>query len=173
MLYGLAVFPSSEIQEFADRYRKRYDTHYSIIKPHLTLREKELISEEQLEKGISYLTEAARKLEPFILHFNRFSTFYPANNVIYMALADPEPMQKAYEVLCSGVLQEQAKPYAFTPHLTIAQELGDDELHDVLSSVRKQPVDFRCTVNHVVLLRQTENGIWQSVQEFPLGGSGE
>lgn len=41
MFYGIAVFPSTEIREFADLYRRRYDPHFPLLKPHLTLREKE------------------------------------------------------------------------------------------------------------------------------------
>jgi 2'-5' RNA ligase len=169
MLYGLAVFPSKEIQDVADLYRRRYDTHYPLIRPHLTLREKAYIPQEQLEATLQHLSEAAKQLSPFELAFNRFSTFYPANNVIYMALADPEPMLHAYRTLCSGQLAEAAKPYVFTPHLTIAQELGDDELHDVLSSLRNQRLDYRCTIDRIALLKQSEDGTWSMVQECKLG----
>ena len=39
MRYGIAIFPSKEIQDEANSYRKRYDPHYPLIPPHITLKD--------------------------------------------------------------------------------------------------------------------------------------
>ena len=38
MNYGIVAFPSKELQDFANAYRKRYDSHYAQLPPHITLR---------------------------------------------------------------------------------------------------------------------------------------
>ena len=39
MKFGVVIFPSKKLQDLANSYRKRYDPHYSLITPHLTLKE--------------------------------------------------------------------------------------------------------------------------------------
>ncbi|MFD0680314.1 MULTISPECIES: 2'-5' RNA ligase family protein [unclassified Paenibacillus] len=169
MLYGIAVFPSQEIKEFANHYRRRYDPQFASIEPHLTLRAREDWTEEQLHKVHSHLKHVTAACKPLELHFNRFSTFFPVNNVIYMALSDPEPLEALYNLLCSGVLEEMNKPYAFTPHLTVAQNLDDDELHDVFASLRPKSLDMGCTIDRIMLLKLSDDGIWQPLEQFALG----
>ena len=38
MKFGVVIFPSKKLQDLANSYRKRYDPHYSLITPHLTLK---------------------------------------------------------------------------------------------------------------------------------------
>jgi 2'-5' RNA ligase len=168
MYYGIAVYPSKEIQDFANHYRRRYDPHYGWIDPHLTVRDKQACSEQEVQAAIHELERIADALQPFELHFNRFSTFYPVNNVIYMAVSNPQPMIDLHEELRGGSLGEQSKPYVYTPHLTIAQELNDDELHDVLASLKNKPLDHKCTIDRLALMRQDENGKWSPIRQFML-----
>lgn len=168
MFYGIAVFPPTEIGEFADLYRRRYDPHFPLIKPHLTLREKEAWDNEQLRGAITQMELAAAEANPFELNLNRFSTLYPVNHVIYMALADPGPMVELKNRICKGILSEGEKPYSYTPHLTVAQQLGADEMHDVLSSLRNIRLDLGFTIDRFSLLQQEQDGSWVPIREFSL-----
>jgi 2'-5' RNA ligase len=170
MFYGIAVFPSKEVQDVANSYRKRYDPHYNLIQPHLTIKEKAEWNNELLTQAVEHLEAAARQIKPFDIRFNRFSTFYPVNNVIYMALFDPEPMIKLHNNVCSGPLKETGKAYGFTPHLTVGQQLSNDELHDVLASLRNTPLDLTTHVDRFHLLYQTDNEAWTVYQTFRLTG---
>jgi 2'-5' RNA ligase len=167
---GIAIFPSKEIQDFANSYRKRFDPHYNRIAPHLTLREPEDWNWSQLSSAADLLEQATSTFTPFDIHFNRISSFYPAVNVIYMALSNPDPLKKAYDVICSGDLAENSRLYHFNPHLTIGQQLGDDELHDVLSSLKKTELDLTSRIDRVHLLYQTDNQAWTVHQTFLFRG---
>jgi 2'-5' RNA ligase len=168
--FGIAVFPSKEVQDIANSYRKRYDPHYSLIQPHLTVREKEEWSDEQLRHAVAHLERAAQGLTPFAIHFNRFSTFYPVNNVVYMALSDTEPMQRLHDAVCSGELAEPERAYLYNPHLTVGREMNSDELHDVLAGLRQTPLDLTVRVDRFHLLYETGNGAWTAHQTFLLQG---
>ncbi|UUZ95938.1 2'-5' RNA ligase family protein [Paenibacillus sp. P25] len=169
MFYGVAVFPSKEVQEFANHYRRRYDPHYDLLPPHLTVMEKSEWNDGQLQAALVHLEQSAAKIEPFDITFNRFSSFYPASHVVYMALADPEPMRHLQSRLCSGPLAEISRPYAYTPHLTIAQELGADEMHDILASLKNKQLQLTTGIDRFALLRQEQSGKWSTLREFKLG----
>jgi 2'-5' RNA ligase len=167
---GIAIFPSKEIQDIANSYRKRFDPHYNRIAPHLTLREPEQWDSSQLTAAAGHLEQVTQTITPFDIHFNRFSSFYPALNVIYMALSNPEPLKKAQALICNGELAENNRPYHFNPHLTVGQQLGDDELHDVLASLKKTELDLTSRVDRIHLLYQTDNHAWTVHQTFLFRG---
>jgi 2'-5' RNA ligase len=167
---GIVIFPGKHVQDFANSYRKRYDPHYNLIQPHITIREKEQWQELQLTAAVDRLERVTQTVSPFELHFNRFSSFYPVNNVIYMALSNNEPIQTFYEAICTDVLEEKDKLYLYNPHLTIGQKMGDDELHDVLASLKKTEIDLTSQIDRVHLLYQTENEAWTVHQTFLLRG---
>lgn len=170
MQFGIAVFPSKEVQDVANSLRKRYDPHYSLIQPHLTIREKEEWDNEQLQAAVHHLELISASTAPFTVHFNRFSSFFPVSNVVYMALSDVAPIHRLYEQVCDGGLCEPNRSYVYTPHLTIGQAMNSDELHDVLSSLRSRPLDLTSKIDRIHLLYQTENGAWTSYQTFLLRG---
>lgn len=170
MQFGIAVFPSKETQDVANSFRKRYDPHYSLIQPHMTIREKEDWNEERLQAAVNHLEQVAVKTAPFEVHFNRFSSFYPVSNVVYMALSDITAIDQLYQAVCSGELAEPKRQYVFTPHVTIGQGMNSDELHDVLSGLRLKPLDLTSKIDRIHLLYQTENGAWTVHQTFLLRG---
>lgn len=170
MKFRISVFPSKEIQDFANSFRKRYDSHYTLIQPHLTIREPEDWSEAQLQEAVSHLERVTAEYAPFTIHFNRFSTFYPVSNVIYIAVDDPEPLRRLRDLICGSPPLKENTPYQYNPHLTVGRDLSDDELHDVYASLRKTDVDFSDTVDRVHLLYQTENQAWTAFQTFLLRG---
>ncbi|WP_456320066.1 2'-5' RNA ligase family protein [Paenibacillus larvae] len=104
MQFGIAIYPSKEVRDFVNSYRKRFDPYYSVIAPHLTIREKEDWSSDKLEQASLHLEEVTKNWAPFSIHFNRFSSFYPVNNVIYLALSDPKPVTDLHMAINSGVL---------------------------------------------------------------------
>lgn len=168
MKYGIVVFPGKEVQDFANSYRKRYDPHYRLIQPHFTIREAEDWDDRQLEEAITLLNEASQRLPAFTAKVNRFSSFLPVSNVIYLALEDADPFIRLHEEICQGPLEEPQKAYRYTPHLTIGQKLGNEEFHDVLSSVRLVDVGLEFLVDRFHLLYQTGNQAWTVYQTFLL-----
>lgn len=170
MNYGIALFPSKEVQDFANSYRMRFDPHYNLIQPHLTIREKEHWDNTQLQNAVRQLDELTSQLAPITLQFNRFSSFFPQNNTIYLALQNPEVVQSLYEKVCGSELKETNKPYHFIPHVTVGQNMITDEMHDVLASLKNTPVKLNSLIDRLHLLYQTENGAWTTHQTFLLRG---
>lgn len=50
MILGLALIPSKDFQNEVNAYRKRYDKHYTMIQPHITIKSNFEIDEKILIK---------------------------------------------------------------------------------------------------------------------------
>ncbi|OMF22742.1 phosphoesterase [Paenibacillus sp. FSL H8-0548] len=170
MLYGIVAFPEKHVQDFANSWRRRYDPHYSAIPAHLTLREAQEWSDEELQLAVAHLEQATAALPPFTIALDRVSTFYPVSHVLYLALQDTAAMQRLHEAICCEPLAITASKYVYTPHVTIGQELSADELHDLYGNLRMQSIHISSKIDRIQLLYQTDNGSWTAFQSFLLRG---
>jgi 2'-5' RNA ligase len=168
MKYGIVIFPSKELQDFANSYRKRYDPHYSLIPPHLTLKSAFEASKVLIDEMSKALQEIAKEINPFQLRVTKFSSFSPVNNVIYLKVEPVPELQKLHEKLHTGIF-DQKPEYAFVPHITVGQKMSDAEHSDVLGQLKMQQVHFEEKIDRFHLLYQLENGSWTVYETFRLG----
>ncbi|SFA42932.1 2'-5' RNA ligase [Parageobacillus thermantarcticus] len=169
MKYGIALFPSKRIQDFANSYRKRYDSHYALIPPHLTLKKPFEADDKQIQEMVKELHKIAAETDVIPLKVTKFSSFYPASNVIYLKVEPNETLQRLHERLHSGIFTGNPE-YVFVPHITIGRDLPNAEYADVYGQLRMQHVHFEETVDRFHLLYQLENGSWTVYETFHLGG---
>ncbi|SMO49191.1 YjcG family protein [Melghirimyces algeriensis] len=170
MKYGVATFPEKKIQDFANSFRKRYDPHYAMIPPHITLKEAFEADENLLSQVVKHLDNVARETAPFKVHLPKISTFHPTTNVIYIAADKTEHFKTLHEKINSGILYQES-PYNFIPHITIGQKMSDDELHDVYGSLRMLKLEGETLIDRFHLMYQLENGSWTIYQSFLFQGS--
>jgi 2'-5' RNA ligase len=168
MKFGIVIFPSKKLQDFANSYRKRYDPNYSLIPPHLTLKYAFEGSESDIKKMSEELDNIAKKYKPFPLHVYRVSSFYPVNNVIYLKVEPTDELIGLQKDLHSGYFESPSE-FAFVPHITIGQKLSNDEHSDVLGQLKMLEVDHTEMVDRFHLLYQLENGSWTVYETFLLG----
>jgi 2'-5' RNA ligase len=169
MKYGIVFFPSKEVQEFANNYRKRYDPHYSLVQPHITIKGAFEADNATINKIIAYMEQATSNLSPFVIEYNRFSSFHPTNNVIYIAIKDSEYLHTLYERMHSDILAHD-EPYSFIPHITVGQKMSNEELHDVLSNLKMKRFKYQDKVDRIQLIYQDQDQIWKEHQTFLLEG---
>jgi 2'-5' RNA ligase len=168
MKYGIAIFPSKKLQDLANSYRKRYDPHYALIPPHLTLKYPFEADEDEIKEIADTLHQIAKKYDPLPLKVTKISSFQPVNNVIYLKVECTETLKNLHNDLHSGELGGEPE-YMFVPHITIGQKLSNGELADVYSSLRMLDVTHEETIDRFHLLYQLENGSWTVYETFRLG----
>jgi len=168
MKFGVVLFPSKKLQDVANSYRKRYDSHYSLIPPHLTLKEVFEATEDQIDEIAANLRKISEETNPFTLNVTKVSSFSPANNVIYLKVEQKPELTSLYNKLHEGNL-EQPTEYSFIPHITIGQRLSDDEHLDVYSQLKLVDVAHEETVDRFHLMYQLENETWTVFETFRLG----
>jgi 2'-5' RNA ligase len=168
MKYGIAIFPSKKIQDEANSYRKRYDPHYALIPPHITIKEAFEADDDVIDELIPELKRIANETNPFTIRINKVSSFVPVTNTIYLKVEPDEKLTALYEKLHTGKFP-QNKKFAFVPHITIGQKLLDDEYSDIFGRLKMKSFQFEEEVDRFQLLYQLENGSWTVYESFVFG----
>lgn len=170
MKYGIVAFPSKKIQDLANAYRKRYDPHYALITPHLTLKDAFDADESQIDEISKKLQEIAYKTAPLQIHASRISSFYPITNTIYFRVEPTEQLKTLHKTLDQAI-QAGTSKYVFVPHITIAQKMSDIEHDDILGQLRMVGIDEKDTIDRIHLLYQLEDGSWTTYETYKLTGA--
>ncbi|MEG0381387.1 MAG: YjcG family protein [Kurthia sp.] len=170
MKYGIVAFPSKKLQDLANTYRKRYDPHYALITPHMTLKDSFTASEEEVKTLVQQLDELASKHAPLTIHASRISSFFPATNAIYFRIEPSEPLAVFHKELQEKVPFGDEK-HTFVPHITIAQKMTASEHDDIFGQLRMIGVDEKDIIDRIHLVYQLEDGSWTTYETFRLTGT--
>jgi len=157
-----------KLQDLVNSYRKRYDPHYALIPPHITLKNAFEAHEEDAKDYADKLRQIASDTKPFSLKTSKISSFQPVNNVIYFKVEPTEELTNLHNEI-NQEFNRQNLDYAFVPHITIGQKLSNDEHSDVFGSLRMTKVNHEETIDRFHLLYQLENGSWTVYETFRLG----
>lgn len=168
MKFGIALFPSKKLQDLVNSYRKRYDPHYALIPPHLTVKNAFEASEDEIKDISNKLSDLAKGVTPFSLKVLKVSSFSPVNNVIYLKIDPNKELVNLNTALNSGEFSNSTE-YAFVPHITIGQRLSDDEHSDVLNQLKMVDINHEETIDRFHLLYQLEDGMWTVYETFRFG----
>lgn len=170
MKYGIVAFPSKKLQDLANTYRKRYDPHYALITPHMTLKDGFEANDEEIQTIVQQLDQLVSKYAPLAIHASRISSFFPATNAIYFRIEPTEELAAFHKELHEKVPFGEEK-HTFVPHITIAQKLTDSEHDDIFGQLRMTGVDAQDVIDRIHLLYQLEDGSWTTYETFRLTGA--
>lgn len=169
MKYGIVVFPSKKLQDLANTYRKRYDSRYSKITPHITLKEAFEADETEINKISEIVASIAKKYAPLKIHASRISSFYPTTNVIFFRIEPTEQLTSIHQELQEQVNIGKPK-HVFIPHITIAQDLTETEHDDIYGQLRMIGVNEQETIDRIHLVYQLEDGSWTPYETYRFSG---
>ncbi|MCG7344620.1 YjcG family protein [Sporosarcina sp. ACRSL] len=167
MKYGIVAFPSKKLQDLANGYRKRYDPHYALITPHMTIKDVFEADDKEIEQVADAIREVARKHNPFELKVEKVSTFAPITNTIFFKVTPNDEILELHKDLNENFFGETPE-YSFVPHITIAQKLTSGEHDDIIGQIKMFGVDHTETIDRIHLLYQLENGSWTVYETFRL-----
>jgi len=168
--YGIVAFPSKKIQDLANTYRKRYDPHYALITPHMTLKDAFDADESQISEISKALEDISTRFAPLQIHASRISSFYPTTNTIFFRV-EPTPQLESVHKSLQENIKYGAPKFVFSPHITIAQKINDSEHDDIFSQLRMFGVDEKDIIDRIHLLYQLEDGSWTTYDTYKLTGA--
>lgn len=167
MKYGIVAFPSKKLQDLANAYRKRYDPHYSLITPHLTVKGVFEANEQEIEEVAKAIKQVTTKHQPFELSVSKVGSFAPITNTIYFKVTPNDELLALHKDLNHDFFSAEPE-FAFVPHITIAQKLTSGEHDDILGQLKMVGVDHKETIDRLHLLYQLEDGSWTVYETFRL-----
>ena len=168
MKCGIVIFPSKTLQDLANSYRKRYDSHYTKIPPHVTLKGAFEASEDEMKEMVRKIRQVVKEVEPFTMEVYKFNSFHPVKNVVYMKIRENEALTALYEKL-DFVPQNEDIQFEFVPHITIGQDLSNDEVTDIYGRLKLEKIHHVETIDRISLCSALENGTWTVYETFLLG----
>jgi len=168
MKYGIAIFPSKEIQDEANAYRKRYDPQYTNVPPHITLKPAFEMDIPLRDALVEELRKIAKEMNPFAIQITKVKSFAPVTNTIYFKVEPNPELAELHEKMHSGKFPSKQE-HPFVPHITIAQDLTDDEYSDIYGSLNMKKMQLEDTVNRFQLCYQLDNGSWTVYETFVFG----
>lgn len=167
MKYGIVIFPSKTLQDLANSYRKRYDSHYSNIPPHVTLKSSFQSTEEEMKEIVKKIRRVVKEFDPFTLEVYKFSSFHPVTNTIFMKIKENETLTALHEAL--HFVPQEEQQFQFVPHITIGQNLTNDEITDIYGRLKLEKVHHQEVIDRISLCYELENGTWTVYDTFILG----
>lgn len=170
MKFGIVAFPSKELQDLANGYRKRYDPHYALITPHMTIKGVFDANDKEIEDVAKAIKNVTDKHGPFELNIAKVGTFAPITNAIYFKATPSDELIALHNDLNYDFFGEEPK-YAFVPHVTIAQKLSSGEHDDIIGQLKMIGVDHTETIDRLHLLYQLDDGSWTVYETFRLEGT--
>ncbi|SER62254.1 YjcG family protein [Psychrobacillus sp. OK032] len=170
MKYGIVAFPSKKVQDFANSYRKRYDPHYALITPHMTVKGVFEANENEIKEIAENITLIAKEHKPFTLKTSKVSSFAPVTNAIYFKVEPTEELMSLHKDL-NAIGFNAEENYAFVPHITIAQKLNASEHDDIYPQLKMIGAEFEEQIDRIHLLYQLEDGSWTVYETFRLSGA--
>lgn len=170
MKYGIVAFPSKKLQDLANGYRKRYDPHYSLITPHLTVKGVFEANDQEIEEVAKAIKEVTKNHGPFELNVSKVSTFAPITNTIYFKAVPNDELVNLHKDLNHDFFGGQPE-FSFVPHITIAQKLSSGEHDDIIGQLKMIGVNHSEKIDRLHLLYQLEDGSWTVYETFRLEGS--
>lgn len=170
MNYSIVMFPSKPFQDTANGYRRRYDAHYANIPPHITLKERFSLAEDERPKIIDVLRTIAKTHKPIAIDVYKVDTFYPQSTTIYYKIKENDGLLALYEALHRDPFPRKRAHPVFIPHITIAQGLPQSEHADLVGQLKMIDVSHQETIDRFQLLKQLDNGSWAIYETFFLEG---
>ncbi len=170
--YALVAYLSGPLGDLVNSLRSQLNPHHADLLAHITvLPPRPLVISE--DAAIEEAQERCDEWEPFEIEIGAPANFLPVNGVVYLRVAiGAEQMCKLHQALHQGHLAAP-EPYDYVPHITVAQEMTDQDTAKVQERVRQRLAAYhgprRFLVEKLIFVRLTPEGNWLDLAELQLG----
>ncbi|MCD1144832.1 2'-5' RNA ligase family protein [Kocuria sp. LUK] len=112
----------------------------------------------------------AREWAPFRVEIDGTGTFRPVTPVVYLRIAEGAEQCRALHEALHGERLVSASPFAFHPHVTIAQAVEEEDLDRAQQMLRTYRAGF--LVDRIGLYELDADGTWRTREEIPFANGG-
>lgn len=186
MRIGGVIWPDSKTNEAVNERRKKYDAHYKLIGPHITIIFPVEIDFSLHEKKVS-LQEGLPKIEPFSVRLIRWVTidemlqinhegtrylldnFPNAVNALFLLTDEGNKEIINLKRYLSTCINQPSSLVEYPGYLTIGQTMSEDDYKTAQRELVKYKPDYRFRVETFDLILEQRDGSWKSEQVYSLG----
>lgn len=168
--YGVVILPPPDLYRELLAIREKHPLLRSVTPPHITVKSPFLYRQSGATV-IEQLEGICEQWDPFAVQLNGLGVF--RSSILYVKVEESPDLTDLHFDLVQGLdgfvetLNDRYDGDAYTPHLTLAEQLDPDDLAEarrILADVRFRR---RFTVDRIHLLRG--RGRWDITRSFPLG----
>ena len=128
------------------------------------------------QEAADQVNALARKWSPFDVELADIGVF-PVTNVIYIGLGAGEAELRRMHAATNANSLAFEEPFAYHPHITLAQGIPAERVHEVRElAVRRWRAfrgDRRFRADRAVFVQNTLSNCWLDLAGYPFDGSGE
>jgi len=169
---ALAIFPSAEISQTIDRWRRVYDPYVALIPPHITVVYPLGISPQVWPEVRPIFIQSLAQFQPFQVKITTLNSFFSPQMVLWLQPEENEVISCLHTVLeerFPGFIPRG--PLTFVPHLTLGFFVSRKKLEQAQYKISREFKSMEFTVEELVYAALGEGKRWELVDHLPLGKS--
>ncbi|HEX2704722.1 MAG TPA: 2'-5' RNA ligase family protein [Candidatus Lustribacter sp.] len=139
------------------------------IRAHITLLGPTLVDDTDRPELTAHLAYAASQVPPFTVILRGTGSFRPVSDVVFVQVASGISSCEQLERQIRRGPYEREQPFPYHPHVTVAHDVGLDELARAFEELAGFGASF--DVDAFQLWEREGDGTWLAVESFPLGES--
>jgi len=168
--YGVVILPPRDLYRELLAIQEKHPLLRSSYPPHITVKSPFLFRHSGATV-VEHLEAVCSRWDPFEIHIGGLGSF--RNSILYVKVEQSDDLEELHWDVVDGLegfvenLNDRYEGHAYTPHLTLADNLTADDIVEarkVLANVRFRR---RFVVEQVHLLRG--RGRWDVTRSFALG----
>ncbi|MFK3937700.1 2'-5' RNA ligase family protein [Alkalihalobacillus sp. NPDC078783] len=169
-MYRVILFPSPSVQDEANSFRKRFDSQYALIPPHINLTGTFDCKENEQQTFIQSLNQLALDLSPVVVEIYKADSFRPLSHKVFFKVRKHETLDSLYQKIHQLINTHKEDSQTFVPHITIAQDLPEAEHDDLIGQLQMNPYTHLEEITEFHLIKQEKDEKWETVKSFYLKG---
>jgi len=166
---GVAIpVPAPYAEMLSDARRRSGDGFADLIPPHVTILGPTVVDQGAMAAVAEHLAAVTSSAQAFTMILRGTGTFRPVSEVVFVqvaqGIAECEQLETAVR---TGVLAQELR-FSYHPHVTIAHDVEPEALDRAFEECAGFEATF--DVTGVDLFEHGDDGVWRTVETFPLGG---
>ena len=166
---GVAIpMPAPYAEMLSDARRRSGDGFADLIPPHVTILGPTVVDQGAMAAVVEHLAAVTSSAQAFTMILRGTGTFRPVSEVVFVqvaqGIAECEQLETAVR---TGVLAQELR-FNYHPHVTIAHDVEPEALDRAFEECAGFEATF--DVTGVDLFEHGDDGVWRTVETFPLGG---
>ena len=150
MVYAIVIYPDLQNDSKIREFRKKYDPHFQLINPHITVVFP--FPDIEKEKIKSHISKIIKKHNGFSLRLKGLVKSF--DNWLFLTMKEGnDKIVKLHDQLYTGILKEHLREdIEFIPHVGLGLFETEEEYKKAENEAKNLNLDYKCKVKSIHLI---------------------